>query len=101
FGPEVGNVVDGPAERVHGVEGVAAGPGQREEGVVEVRAASPGQPRDQVGAGHDAAVFTAGAPRLEPRAPNQSTASRRAPRPSVRGNPSPRPALAAPQNMRS
>ena len=64
FGPEVGNVVDGPAERIHGVEGVAAGPGQREEGVVEVRAASPGQPRDQVGAGHDAAIFTAGATRV-------------------------------------
>jgi hypothetical protein len=44
---EVGDVVHRPAERVDRVERVPPAPRQREEGVVEVRAALPRQPGGQ------------------------------------------------------
>jgi len=56
LGPEVGNVVHGPAEGVHRVQRVPAGPGKREERVVEVRAAPPREARRQVS---DHAIFLA------------------------------------------
>ena len=54
--PEVGDVVHRPAERVDRVEGVAPRARQREERIVEVRPALPGEPRGDVG---DHAVFLA------------------------------------------
>src|SRR5439155_157875 len=92
---EVGDIVHRPAEGVHGVQRVPAPLGEREERVVEVRAALAGQTGRQM---PDHAIFLASV--TYPCSTNQSAASRSASRTSVRGSPSSRSALAALKNMR-
>src|SRR5262245_18830131 len=97
---QVGDVVYGPAEGVHGVERVAARPGQREEREVEVGAAPPRETRDEVGRRHRATMARWGSPWTYPCSTNHATASASACRGSVWGNPSSRTALAALKYMR-